>query len=54
MSMASRVGLDDARIEAGARQQDAAFYAGKYLSPQLYVAYGSACSSLSMLSACAT
>jgi autotransporter translocation and assembly factor TamB len=40
MSMASRVGLDDARIEAGARQQDAAFYAGKYLSPQLYVAYG--------------
>jgi translocation and assembly module TamB len=40
MSMASRVGLDDAGIEAGARQQDAAFYAGKYLSPQLYVAYG--------------
>jgi translocation and assembly module TamB len=40
MSMASKVGLDDARVEAGARQQDAAFYAGKYLSPQLYVAYG--------------
>lgn len=40
MSMASQVGLDDARIEAGARQQDAAFYAGKYLSPRLYVAYG--------------
>ncbi|MGD8699380.1 MAG: translocation/assembly module TamB domain-containing protein [Gemmatimonadales bacterium] len=40
MSMASQVGLDDARIEAGARQQDAAFYAGKYLSPKLYVAYG--------------
>jgi len=40
MSMATQVGLDDARIEAGARQQDAAFYAGKYLSPRLYVAYG--------------
>jgi autotransporter translocation and assembly factor TamB len=40
MSMASQVGLDDARIEAGARQQDAALYAGKYLSPKLYVAYG--------------
>jgi translocation and assembly module TamB len=40
MSMASRVGLDDARVEAGARQEDAAFYAGKYLSPKLYVAYG--------------
>ena len=40
MSMASQVGLDDARIEAGARQQDAAFYAGKYLSPKLHVAYG--------------
>jgi len=40
MSMASRVGLDDARIETGARQQETAFYAGKYLSPRLYVAYG--------------
>jgi translocation and assembly module TamB len=40
MSMASKVGLDDARIETGTRRQDAAFYAGKYLSPKLYVAYG--------------
>ncbi|UCG87596.1 MAG: translocation/assembly module TamB domain-containing protein [Gemmatimonadota bacterium] len=40
MSMASRIGLDDARLETGARQQETAFYAGKYLSPKLYVAYG--------------
>jgi autotransporter translocation and assembly factor TamB len=40
MSMASAIGLDDARIETGARRQDAAFYAGKYISPKLYVAYG--------------
>jgi autotransporter translocation and assembly factor TamB len=40
MSMASQIGLDDARIETGARQQETAFYAGKYLSPKLYVAYG--------------
>jgi autotransporter translocation and assembly factor TamB len=40
MSMASKIGLDDARIETGARQQETAFYAGKYLSPRLYVAYG--------------
>jgi autotransporter translocation and assembly factor TamB len=40
MSMATRVGLDEARIETGNRREDAAFYAGKYLSPKLYVAYG--------------
>jgi translocation and assembly module TamB len=40
MSMASKIGLDDARIETGARQQETAFYAGKYLSPRVYVAYG--------------
>jgi autotransporter translocation and assembly factor TamB len=40
MSMASKIGLDEARIETGARQQETAFYAGKYLSPKLYVAYG--------------
>jgi translocation and assembly module TamB len=40
MSMASQIGLDDARIETGTKREDAAFVAGKYLSPQLYVAYG--------------
>jgi autotransporter translocation and assembly factor TamB len=40
MSMASKIGLDEARIETGTRQQETAFYAGKYLSPKLYVAYG--------------
>ncbi|UCF19381.1 MAG: translocation/assembly module TamB domain-containing protein [Gemmatimonadota bacterium] len=39
-AMAQQVGLDEARIETGARQEDAAFFAGKYLSPKLYVAYG--------------
>jgi translocation and assembly module TamB len=39
-TLASQVGLDEARVETGARRQDAAFYAGKYLSPKLYVAYG--------------
>ncbi len=40
MSMASQVGLDEARIETGSKRADAAFVAGKYLSPRLYVAYG--------------
>jgi translocation and assembly module TamB len=40
MSMASQVGLDEARIETGSKRSDAAFVAGKYLSPRLYVAYG--------------
>ena len=40
MSMASQVGLDEARIETGSKREDAAFVAGKYLSPRLFVAYG--------------
>ncbi len=36
----TRVGLDDAYIEPGTTRNDAAFFAGKYLSPRLYVAYG--------------
>jgi len=40
MQAATRVGLDDAHIEPGATRNDAAFFAGKYLSPRLYVAYG--------------
>ena len=37
---ASQVGLDEARIEPGTKRNDAAFVAGKYLSPKLYVGYG--------------
>jgi autotransporter translocation and assembly factor TamB len=40
MQAATKVGLDDARIEPGTKRNDAAFFAGKYLSPKLYVAYG--------------
>ena len=40
MSVASQVGLDEARIETGSKREDAAFVAGKYLSPRLFVAYG--------------
>ena len=39
-NLASSVGLDEARIETGSSRDDAAFVAGKYLSPKLYVSYG--------------
>jgi translocation and assembly module TamB len=39
-NLASSVGLDEARIETGSSREDAAFVAGKYLSPKLYVSYG--------------
>ncbi len=40
MSLASSVGLDEARIETSSRQDRAQFVMGKYLSPKLYVGYG--------------
>jgi translocation and assembly module TamB len=33
------IGLDETRIDAGDRREDAEFIAGKYISPRLYVAY---------------
>ncbi len=33
------IGLDETRIDAGQRREDAEFIAGKYISPRLYVAY---------------
>ena len=33
------IGLDETRIDAGRRREDAEFIAGKYISPRLYVAY---------------
>ena len=38
--LAGRFGLDDARIESEGELREAAFVAGRYLSPQLYVSYG--------------
>jgi len=40
MSLAPRVGLDEARVETGTQQNKAQFVVGKYLSPRLYVGYG--------------
>ncbi|HUT77942.1 MAG TPA: translocation/assembly module TamB domain-containing protein, partial [Polyangia bacterium] len=40
MSLAPRVGLDEARVETGAKESKAQFVVGKYLSPKLYVGYG--------------
>lgn len=40
MSLAPRVGLDEARVETGTQQNKAQFVVGKYLSPKLYVGYG--------------
>jgi len=40
MSLAPRVGLDEARVETGTQQNQAQFVVGKYLSPRLYVGYG--------------
>jgi translocation and assembly module TamB len=37
---ASKVGLDEARIDPGYTGNDAALVAGKYISPQLFVGYG--------------
>ena len=39
-SLGQQVGIDEARIETGANPNEASLVAGKYLSPQLYVAYG--------------
>lgn len=39
-TLGQSVGLDEARIETGANANEASLVAGKYLSPQLYVAYG--------------
>jgi len=33
------IGLDETRIDAGQRREDATFIAGKYVSPRLFVAY---------------
>jgi autotransporter translocation and assembly factor TamB len=33
------IGLDETRIDAGDRREDAEFIAGKYITPRLYVAY---------------
>jgi translocation and assembly module TamB len=33
------IGLDETRIDAGRRREDAEFIAGKYVSPRLFVAY---------------
>ena len=38
--VARRFGLDDAGIEAEGSWEQASLYAGKYLSPKLYVSYG--------------
>ncbi len=38
--VATTVGLDEARIETRGKLDQAAFFAGKYLSPKLYVSYG--------------
>ena len=35
-----RFGIDDARIETEGAWREASFYAGRYLSPRLYVSYG--------------
>ena len=40
MSLAPRVGLDEARVETGTQQNKAQFVVGKYLTPRLYVGYG--------------
>jgi translocation and assembly module TamB len=38
--LASRFGLEEARIEGGKTLSDASLVVGKYLSPKLYVSYG--------------
>ena len=38
--IANRFGIDEARIETEGSWDQASFYAGKYLSPRLYVSYG--------------
>ena len=38
--MARRFGLDDAGIETQGSWEQASLFAGKYLSPRLYVSYG--------------
>ncbi len=38
--IARRFGIDEARIETEGAWEEASFYAGKYLSPRLYLSYG--------------
>jgi len=37
---ATQIGLDEARIDPGYKGSDAALVAGKYVTPQLFVGYG--------------